>query len=110
MALMAKNSNYMLLQRWVMLDGWLHWASKSTYVRAFRLSDFAQIWGVSERTIRRDLSDFQSMGQRLVQYGRALDKRSPHAVYQLYAYAEGVKPLFTRNLKGDAWWERGEEE
>ena len=66
---MPKNSNVEVLRRWRDMDAWLAGRlvgkAGGRTRRGLSLRYFARKWGVSARTVVRDLIAFQSLGQEL---------------------------------------------
>jgi NADH/NAD ratio-sensing transcriptional regulator Rex len=83
---MPKNSSTAVLRRWQALDR--HLRDGNLLVRYF-----AEQWGVSEKTIRRDLDAFRQLGQRTMKgYEQEIAE-------WWWRYERGVEPLFTSNLR-----------
>jgi hypothetical protein len=85
---MPKNHTTDILRRWRAMDAAL-------YDRGgLRLAYFTRRWGVSEKTVRRDLEAFRELGQRLY---RADVPEEP-----FWCYYDDVRPLFVSNLRSKA--------
>lgn len=86
---MPKNSTLDNVKRLIALDAAL---VSSVYVPAF-----AKEWGVSTKTIRRDLAMLRQLGERMIhkrfEGGEVLD--------MYWRYERGVKPLFACNATAD---------
>lgn len=93
---MPKNSSIDVLKRWMALDGLL--TGRGEHTARLKAGPFAKKWGVSEKTVRRDLLAFKEMGQEIRQCQFEGD-RAPR-----WYYPNGVQPLFSKNAK--EWWKK----
>lgn len=92
---MPKNSSISILERWRAMDAALGRPNNAGWVYGLNVDSFALTWGVSTKTIRRDLAAFKAMGRRTV--CKRVDKEVD--IYRWY-YEAGVEPLFVCNLLG----------
>lgn len=83
-------STLKLLQRWMSLDQDL------SHRCGVVLSEFAEIWMVDVKTIRRDLDAFKRLGHPAV-----CQVKKPGVLY-VWRYRPGTRPLFARNLDDEA--------
>jgi hypothetical protein len=80
-----------LFLRWQSLDQGL---SRGGVV----LSDFAEVWMVDVKTVRRDLKAFKQLGHPAVCRPRKARYPGVKALVHVWRYAPGVRALFTCNL------------
>jgi hypothetical protein len=81
-----KNASLRVLQRWMAMDFAL--SQRRLYVKVI-----ARQWGVSTRTVHRDLAAFKKLGQRT-------DLHRDHELLDyFFTYQKGVQPLFVSNLR-----------
>lgn len=86
---MPKNSTLDNVKRLIALDAAL--------CNHFYLGSFAKEWGVSTKTIRRDLAMLRQLGQQTEKFRINVDG----VMETRWQYKPGVKPLFARNATAD---------
>jgi hypothetical protein len=85
---MPKNSSIDVLRRWMDLDLLL---DEGDYpFSGLYIASFAEKWGVSVKTVRRDLDDFKEMGQKMRHFYEWDSRR------WLWCYLPQTRPLFTK--------------
>jgi hypothetical protein len=75
-----------MLRRWMAIDRDLHRGR-------LLLSEFADIWMVDRKTLRRDLRAFRKLG-----YPAVLVTHRPGRLYY-WKYPRGQQPMFAKNLR-----------
>src|SRR5262245_57464292 len=77
------------LKRWIHLDWCL--------TQGVHVKYFAWVWRVSVKRVQRDLKMFRDLGQRMRKYREPRETGLWTPDYKR-KYADGIKPLFARNV------------
>lgn len=85
---MGRRSAVEILRRWMALDR----ALSEPYSDGVNLSEFAQLYGVDEKTIQRDITAFKKLGHE------AQPQRYEDSRRYFWKYI-GTLPMFTANLR-----------